>query len=47
MAKFSERLRELRLDKEISQHQLAKLTGISQMPLLFGKMRKEPLIQML
>jgi len=30
VSRFSERLKELRLEKEISQHQLAKQTGISQ-----------------
>lgn len=30
MLKFSERLKELRLEKELSQRQLSKATGISQ-----------------
>jgi len=38
--KFSERLKELRTDKCLSQHQLAKVTGISQNAIAFWENEK-------
>lgn len=40
MGKFSERLKDLRIEKGLSQHQLAKATGISQNAIAFWENEK-------